>query len=254
MPNPESRRSGPFFTSKFFVSVVTFVVVPKNLTTRKTYREWQKKTNILDRDEDDTVEFQVQNTWFFDESKSEGLTGEEELVVPHTFILAMAMATMREKPAMAPIVGRQKFETSQTESALENLTTFPVKKFKKVDNFINFLFSSFEKLTNLSICTFFCILNYFDGKRRHFFFWFLGKAIDSIFRKPPSVFVKVKAKEILFTGLPIDCTVTDLSGSAVCQMLRTNSAGLVVESPDHYRFSYFGAVSSHFRYPKIAMA
>lgn len=61
---------------------------------------------MIDRDEDDTVEFQVQNTWYFDESKSEGLTGEEELIIPHTFILAMAMATMREKPAMAPIVGR----------------------------------------------------------------------------------------------------------------------------------------------------
>lgn len=52
----------------------------------------------------------------------------------------------------------------------------------------------------------------------------------------------MKAKDILFNGLPIDCTVTDFAGSAVCSILRTQNSGLQIDSEDHYRFSYFGAV------------
>lgn len=37
---------------------------------------------------------------------SEGLTGEEELVLPHVFILAMVMATLRERPSAIPVVSK----------------------------------------------------------------------------------------------------------------------------------------------------
>lgn len=68
-------------------------------------REWQEKVDLVDHPEDDTIEYAFKNTYIFDQTKSEGLTGEEELILPHTFILALAMTVVREKPAMLPIIG-----------------------------------------------------------------------------------------------------------------------------------------------------
>jgi CD36 family. len=41
----------------------------------------------MDHDNDDTVSFNPQDTWFFNGEKSEGLTGDEMLTVPHTALL-----------------------------------------------------------------------------------------------------------------------------------------------------------------------
>lgn len=73
-----------------------------------------------------------------------------------------------------------------------------------------------------------------------------GKAIDSIFKKPKSLFVRVKAREILFDGLPIDCTVKDFAGSAVCSVLRSQEENFVVVEPNKYKVSMFGHVSPTF--------
>lgn len=73
--------------------------------------------------------------------------------------------------------------------------------------------------------------------------FFLGKAINSIFQKPESVFIKAKVKDILFDGLPIDCTVTDFAGSAVCTILKEQAADLVKDGENKYLFSFFGGVS-----------
>lgn len=71
----------------------------------------------------------------------------------------------------------------------------------------------------------------------------VGKAVDSIFHKPSSLFVTAKAKDILFDGLPVDCTVTDFAGSAVCNVLKTEAKDLIPDGENRYKFSLFGGVS-----------
>jgi len=76
-----------------------------------------------------------------------------------------------------------------------------------------------------------------------------GKAVNSIFHKPDSIFIKTKAKDIMFNGLPVDCTVTDFAGAAVCNVLKTEAKDLVPDGENRYKFSLFGGVreSSCFR-------
>ncbi|XP_023289833.1 sensory neuron membrane protein 1 isoform X2 [Orussus abietinus] len=135
------------------------------------YDEYKEKVDLEDRDSDDTVEYKQRVTWIFNPSKSNGLTGNEELIFPHLLMLGIVMGTLQQQPAMMGIV---------------------------------------------------------------------GKALDSIFKKPDSIFIKVKVKDVLFDGLPIDCTVKDFSGSALCSKLKEQGKDLVVEGENRYRFSMFG--------------
>lgn len=68
------------------------------------YSEYKEKVNLVDREEDDSVEYSLKATWYFNPSKSNGLTGEEELVLPHLLILAMVVTTLREKPSAIGIL------------------------------------------------------------------------------------------------------------------------------------------------------
>ncbi|XP_023315904.1 sensory neuron membrane protein 1-like isoform X1 [Trichogramma pretiosum] len=137
------------------------------------FEEWQEKVDIVDRKEDDTVEYSLKNKWIFVPGKSDGLDGQEELVMPHIFMLALIMAGVRERPKAMPII---------------------------------------------------------------------NKAVNSVFRNPTSLFVRVKAMDMMFNGLPIDCNVTDFAGSAVCSLLREKAEGtLQIDGPDQYRFSLLGA-------------
>ncbi|XP_020708289.1 sensory neuron membrane protein 1 isoform X2 [Athalia rosae] len=135
------------------------------------YDEWKEKVNLVDRDEDDTVEYNQRITWHFNASRSNGLTGDEELVFPHLAILGMMMITVSEKPTMVGVA---------------------------------------------------------------------AKAVDSIYKKPSSVFVRATAKEIMFDGLPVDCSVKDFAGSAVCALLKAQGKDLVPLGDDKYKFSIFG--------------
>ncbi|XP_011635608.1 sensory neuron membrane protein 1-like isoform X1 [Pogonomyrmex barbatus] len=135
------------------------------------YDEYKLKLDLVDREDEDTVEYSMKSTWFFNPKKSNGLTGEEIMVYPHVMILGMVAATLKEKPAAIPVV---------------------------------------------------------------------GKAVNSIFHKPESLFVTAKAKDILFDGLPVDCTVTDFAGSAVCNLLKTEAKDLVPDGENRYKFSLFG--------------
>lgn len=75
---------------------------------------------------------------------------------------------------------------------------------------------------------------------------FIDKAVDSIFKKPSSVFVKTKAKNILFDGITVDCTVKDFAGSAVCNILKEKTDDLIPVGDGTYLFSLFGPVRTHF--------
>lgn len=75
-------------------------------------------------------------------------------------------------------------------------------------------------------------------------FFIIAKAVDSIFHKPDSVFVTATAREILWTGLPVDCSVKDFAGSAVCGILREDDSGFLKDG-ENYKFALFGAVSNY---------
>ncbi|XP_076753044.1 sensory neuron membrane protein 1 [Xylocopa sonorina] len=135
------------------------------------YDEYKEKVDLVDREEDDSLEYSLKATWYFNPSRSNGLTGEEELVVPHILILSIVKLTLIEQPAAMGVV---------------------------------------------------------------------NKAVDSIFKKPGSIFVRAKAREILFDGLPIDCTVKDFAGSAICSVLKEKADSLVPNGENRYLFSLFG--------------
>ncbi|XP_014229470.1 sensory neuron membrane protein 1-like [Trichogramma pretiosum] len=138
------------------------------------FYEWHEKVDLVDRKEDDTVEYAVKNKFIFVPEMSEGLTGDEILVMPHIFMLSAYMATVRDMPHTLPIV---------------------------------------------------------------------QKAINSVFKAPKSIFIKVRAMDMMFDGLPIDCRgVTDFAGNALCSKVREIAEGaMVIDEPDLYRFSLLGA-------------
>ena len=69
------------------------------------FSEWKKKLDLVDREEDDTVEYSMKNTWIFNPAKSNGLTGEEEVVFPHLLMLGIVLGTLKEKPTAMGLVG-----------------------------------------------------------------------------------------------------------------------------------------------------
>lgn len=71
----------------------------------------------------------------------------------------------------------------------------------------------------------------------------LGKALDSIFKKPESIFVKTTVRDLFFHGISFDCTdVTDFAGSAVCSALKERDHILIQEGGLRYRFGYLAKV------------
>ena len=71
------------------------------------------------------------------------------------------------------------------------------------------------------------------------------KAVDNIFKKPTSVFVRAKAREILFDGVPLDCTGKDFASSAICNVLKEKEDALLPDGPGRYLFSLFGPVRTN---------
>ncbi|CAB0034264.1 unnamed protein product [Trichogramma brassicae] len=138
------------------------------------YDKYHEKTNQEDRDEDDTISFTMRDTYFFNAEKSNGLTGDEEIIVPHYLILGIVNALLRTKPTAVPIV---------------------------------------------------------------------GKAVDIIFSKPNSIFIKAKVKDILFDGLFIDCTAKDFAGAAICSEVKAahEEFGLKMVAEDQYLLSLWAA-------------
>ncbi|XP_046745518.1 sensory neuron membrane protein 1-like [Diprion similis] len=70
------------------------------------FHEWKEKLNPVDDEDADTVEVNYRNTWFFQPSESNGLTGNEELIFPHLAMLSMILITMNEKPQMINIAAK----------------------------------------------------------------------------------------------------------------------------------------------------
>ncbi|XP_014206677.1 sensory neuron membrane protein 1-like [Copidosoma floridanum] len=71
----------------------------------------------------------------------------------------------------------------------------------------------------------------------------IGKGVDSIFKKPSSIFIRAKVKEVLFDGFVINCTVKDFAGAAICSEVRDQYEDLkmIKIAEDVYLMSLFGS-------------
>ncbi|XP_075977031.1 sensory neuron membrane protein 1-like isoform X2 [Anticarsia gemmatalis] len=137
------------------------------------FEEWKEKVEVEDHDEDDTITYKKLDVFYFREDLSgPGLTGEEVIVMPHMFMVGMAVAVSRDKPVMLNVV---------------------------------------------------------------------GKALNGLFDTPKDLFLRVKALDILFRGIIINCARTEFAPKAVCTQLKKEPvSGLVFEPNNQIRFSLFG--------------
>lgn len=69
------------------------------------FSEYKIKVDLVDREDEDSVEYSIKATWFFNPKRSNGLTGEEDMVFPHLMMLGMVATGLREKPAAIGIIG-----------------------------------------------------------------------------------------------------------------------------------------------------
>lgn len=63
------------------------------------------KLDLVDREDEDSVEYSMKSRWYYNFKKSGSLTGEEIMVVPHLMILGMVAATLKDKPAAIGVLG-----------------------------------------------------------------------------------------------------------------------------------------------------
>ena len=70
-----------------------------------------------------------------------------------------------------------------------------------------------------------------------------------MFHKPSSIFVKVKVREILFDGLPIDCTGRDFVTKVICNVLKERDDVFQRAGPGQYLFSVLGSVRTYIYTP-----
>lgn len=61
------------------------------------FREWKEKYDLVDNDEDDTVEFEMKNTFIFRPDLSGGLTGREVITIPHLLIMVGLISIYKNK-------------------------------------------------------------------------------------------------------------------------------------------------------------
>ena len=54
--------------------------------------------------EDDTIEFNAVDTFFFNPAKSYPLTGQEEITFPNVLLLGMAIAVSWDRAPMLPLI------------------------------------------------------------------------------------------------------------------------------------------------------
>lgn len=69
------------------------------------YREWKTKVDIIDDNNEDTMEYDYVNTIYFrPDLSAPGLTGDEFVVLAHPLILGMAMSIKRERPELLEFI------------------------------------------------------------------------------------------------------------------------------------------------------
>lgn len=72
----------------------------------------------------------------------------------------------------------------------------------------------------------------------------VAAAINDIFHNPKDPFWTGKAMDLMFDGLPLDCTSEDFNAKAVCSVFETGETQQIQPNgEDHFKFSVLGGVS-----------
>lgn len=70
-------------------------------------------------------------------------------------------------------------------------------------------------------------------------------AINEMFHNPPDPFFTGRVMDILYDGVPIDCTSEDMTVTAMCTSFSTGEQKAIRQIDDkHYAFSLFAGVSA----------
>lgn len=70
---------------------------------------------------------------------------------------------------------------------------------------------------------------------------FMATGVSEIFNDPTSIFIHVKAREILFEGIEIDCNRKSFPAKTVCSFLKKD-ARFRIQDDKKYNFAIFNAV------------
>lgn len=73
----------------------------------------------------------------------------------------------------------------------------------------------------------------------------VAAAINEIFHHPKDAFWTGRAMDIMFDGLPMDCSSEDFNSKAVCSLFEAGESQQVEPmGDDQYKFSIMGGVSA----------
>lgn len=72
----------------------------------------------------------------------------------------------------------------------------------------------------------------------------IAKAIGFLFHEPKSIFWTGKAMDMMFNGVPVDCTSSDFNAKATCSVFEGGEIKAVqpTDETDIFKFSLFGGV------------
>lgn len=71
----------------------------------------------------------------------------------------------------------------------------------------------------------------------------VAKAIEDLFHSPKEIFWSGTAMDLMFNGIPIDCTSKKPQAKVVCMELRTGEVQAIQQiDKTHFKFSLLGGV------------
>jgi hypothetical protein len=69
-------------------------------------REDKEKLNIVDHEDDDTVAFNLKDTWYFNQDESGNLTGDEIITIPNVLLLVRTLVLREWRSSVRSVFGR----------------------------------------------------------------------------------------------------------------------------------------------------
>nr|AXU25116.1 sensory neuron membrane protein 1-1 [Cyrtorhinus lividipennis] len=202
------------------------------------FEEWKSKGNFEDDSSDDTVSFNMKAVWYFKPERSEGLTGNEMVTIPHPVLFGLVDSWSQLPNILCSKDGCYDFKF-----------TWGRKKKRK-----------FERLRNDPNITETVILNWpfmsmvmTVEQTKPGALPMLAKALPPLLNNISTPFVTARAMDIMFDGIPINCSSKEFGPKTVCTLINADPKGLVKKSPELFLFSFFGPKNDTFEPGKFTV-